>query len=159
MTPATTESFMPKPHLFLSAVMLFAFAIAPVLGMAPQETGSGAKGAAKPASGAAAKGKEIYSRDCAMCHGDNGNGQSDLAKDMQLTLKDWTDPKSLADMTDQQLFDMIRKGKDKMPPEDPSRAKDDEIRSIILYIRDFSKNPPATPAATPTTASTSGSSR
>jgi mono/diheme cytochrome c family protein len=145
---------MPKPYLFLSAVMLFALA-APAPGMALQE----AKGGAKAVPAASAKGKEIYARDCAMCHGDNGNGQSDLAKDMQLTLKDWTDPKSLADVSDQQLFDMIRKGKDKMPPEDPGRAKDDEIRSIILYIRDFSKNPPATPAATPTTASTSGSSR
>jgi cytochrome c5 len=148
--------------LIISAVMLFALAVAPVPGLAPQEAGSGAKGAAKAVPAAMAKGKEIYNRDCSMCHGDNGNGQSDLAKDMQLTLKDWTDPKSLGDMSDQQLFDMIRKGKDKMPPEDPARAKDDEIRDMILYIRDFSKNPPATPAATPTTpttASTSGSKR
>lgn len=148
---------MPKPYLFLSAALLFALAVAPAPGKSPQETG--AKGSAKAVSAATAKGKEIYNRDCSMCHGDNGNGQSDLAKDMQLTLKDWTDPKSLADMSDQQLFDMIRKGKDKMPPEDPGRAKDDEIRSIILYIRDFSKNPPAAPATTPTTASTSGSTR
>ncbi len=151
---------MQKPCLFLSAVVLFAIAAAPAPGKAPQEAGSGAKGSAKAVSAAAAaKGKEIYARDCAMCHGDNGNGQSDLAKDMQLTLKDWTDPKSLGDMSDQQLFDLIRKGKDKMPPEDPPRAKDEEIRSIILYIRDFSKNPPAAPAATPTTASTSGSTQ
>ncbi|HUH62847.1 MAG TPA: cytochrome c [Terracidiphilus sp.] len=152
---------MPKPYLFLSAVLLFALAAAPAPGMTPQEAGSGAKGVAKAAA-ATAKGKEIYARDCAMCHGDTGNGQSDLAKDMQLTLKDWTDPKSLSEMSDQQIFDMIRKGKDKMPPEDPGRAKDDEIKSIILYIRDFSKNPPAAPAATPTTstsASTSGSGR
>lgn len=152
---------MPKPYLFLSAAMLFAFAAAPM----PAAAAPQAKGA-KPAPAAAApptaKGKEIYARDCSMCHGDTGNGQSDLAKDMQLTLKDWTDPKSLSDLSDQQLFDMIRKGKDKMPPEDSGRAKDDEIKSIILYIRDFSKNPPASPAAapaTPTTASTSGSGR
>jgi len=154
---------MPKSYLFLSAAMLFAFAAAPTPGMAAPQA-KGAKAAPAAAAPPTAKGKEIYARDCSMCHGDTGNGQSDLAKDMQLTLKDWTDPKSLADLSDQQLFDLIRKGKDKMPPEDSGRAKDDEIKSIILYIRDFSKNPPASPAATPatptsTTASTSGSNR
>lgn len=152
---------MPKPYLFLSAALLFAFAAAPVPAMAAPQA-KGAKPAPAAAAPPTAKGKEIYARDCSMCHGDTGNGQSDLAKDMQLTLKDWTDPKSLSGMTDAQLFDMIRKGKDKMPPEDSGRAKDEEIKSIILYIRDFSKNPPASPAAAPaapTTASTSGSGR
>jgi mono/diheme cytochrome c family protein len=145
---------MRKPHLILSAAMLFAVAVAPATGKMLQDSG-GKSAKANPI----ARGKELYARDCAMCHGDNGNGQSDLAKDMQLTLKDWTDPKSLADQTDQQIFDMIRKGKDKMPPEDSSRAKDDDIKSLVLYIRDFSKNPPAPAAPAAATATTSGSGR
>ena len=35
--------------------------------------------------------------DCALCHGDNGDGKTDVAKDMGLTLVDWTDPKTLSD--------------------------------------------------------------
>ena len=49
--------------------------------------------------------------DCAVCHGDNGNGKTDLATSMSLTLTDWTDPKSLADKSDGDLFKIIRDGK------------------------------------------------
>jgi|SRR5215469_6363180 len=91
--------------------------------------------------------KKIYQVDCAMCHGDTGDGKTDLAKDMGVT-SNFTDPKSLEGKTDQQLFDVIRKGKDKMPGEEDNRAKDAEIKALIKYIRDFSKNAP-TPAAQP----------
>ena len=95
--------------------------------------------------------------DCALCHNANGDGKSDIAKDMQLTLLDWTDPKALSSQSDQQLYDVIRKGKGKMPPEDDSRAKNDEIRDVVMYIRTFAKEgasapatpDPAPPAATP----------
>jgi len=66
---------------------------------------------------------------------------------MQLNLLDWTDPKSLATMSDQALFDAIRKGKGKMPPEDEGRAKNDEIRYLVAYIRKFAKDQPASTAA------------
>jgi cytochrome c5 len=145
-----------KPYLFISAVLLFGLAVAPAPGKSPQAASSGAKSAARPAAAnPTARGKEIYARDCSMCHGDTGNGQSDLAKDMQLTLKDWTDPKALAGESDQQIFDMIRNGKDKMPPEDASRAKDDDVKSLVLYIRDFSKNPPPPSTASTTTPNSS----
>jgi mono/diheme cytochrome c family protein len=84
--------------------------------------------------------KQIYKNDCALCHGDNGNGKSDLATSMNLTLADYTDPKSLSGKSDQELFDIIRKGKgDKMPPEDEARAKDAEIRGLVAYVRSLSK--------------------
>jgi hypothetical protein len=75
---------------------------------------------------------------------------------MDMTLADWTDPKSLANKSDQELFDVIRKGKDKMPAEADGRAKDDEVWNLISYIRKMSKGQPAAaqpapaqPAATP----------
>ena len=67
---------------------------------------------------------------------------------MELNLADWSDPKTLASMSDQALFDAIRKGKGKMPPEDASRAKDDEVKALVTYIRHLSKDQPA-PAAQP----------
>ena len=94
--------------------------------------------------------KQIYKFDCAMCHGDNGNGKTDLATGMNLVLDDWTTTAPLAGKSDDELFKTIRNGKDKMPPEDSSRAKDDEIRGLVKYIRAFSKNAPAAaPAAEP----------
>lgn len=84
--------------------------------------------------------KQIYKNDCALCHGDNGNGKSELATSMNLTLLDYTDPKSLAGKSDQELFEVIRKGKgDKMPPEEEARAKDVEVRGLVAYVRSFSK--------------------
>jgi 2-oxoglutarate dehydrogenase E2 component (dihydrolipoamide succinyltransferase) len=50
-------------------------------------------------------------------------------------------------MSDQQIFDIIRKGKgEKMPAEDVGRAKNDEVWNLIIYIRSFSKNQPSAPA-------------
>ena len=50
-------------------------------------------------------------------------------------------------MSDQQIFDIIRKGKgDRMPAEDASRAKNDDVWNLIIYIRSFSKNQPSAPA-------------
>jgi mono/diheme cytochrome c family protein len=87
-----------------------------------------------------AKAKSLYAIDCAMCHGDNGNGKTDLAQSMSLTLVDWTDPATLANHPDGELFNIIRNGKgDKMPPEGEGRAKDDLVWNLVIYIRNFSK--------------------
>ena len=97
-----------------------------------------------------AKAKKVYNFDCALCHGATGDGKSDLAKDMQLTLMDWSDPKSLAGVSDQNLIDIIRKAKGKMPPEDAARATNDEVKSLVILIRKFAKDQPA--SAAPATA-------
>ncbi|HUX28001.1 MAG TPA: cytochrome c [Terracidiphilus sp.] len=153
---------MFKPFLLLTAVVLFGFVsfTTPAL---PQQHGShgsaakAAEAAAKNSETAAAeahaKAKELYQRDCALCHGASGNGQTEVAKSMDLTMSDWSDPKSLAGKSDQALFDAIRKGTDKMPPEDKSRASDDEVHAVITYIRSLAKQQPAgapAPAAAPT---------
>lgn len=100
---------------------------------------------AKPAPAPMAQGKAIYTRDCAICHGDDGKGQTDLAKSMQLVLDDWSNAGTLAGKTDKDLFDLIRAGKDKMPAEPEGRASDAALKETIEYIRTFSKtqNPSA----------------
>jgi mono/diheme cytochrome c family protein len=85
--------------------------------------------------------------DCAMCHGDNGNGKTDIGTSMELTLDNWTDPKTLAGKEDWELFNTIRVGKDKMPPESSGRATDNEVWNLIIYIRTFSKGQSPAPAA------------
>lgn len=137
---------MRKSFLLFTAVVLVLVASAPASARPPQDSGKGVT-AKKMSPETLAKAKKFYNMDCALCHGATGDGKSDLAKDMQLTMADWTDPKSLAEQSDQQLFDVIRKGKGKMPPEDEGRAKNDEVKDLVQYIRTFAKEGAAAPAA------------
>lgn len=140
---------MQKPLLLLPAVVFLALGAAYNPG-SPSQEGTTPKASKSAANEAIARGKKIYDIDCALCHNANGDGKSDLAKDMQLSLSDFTDPKTLSGKTDDQLFDLIRKGKDKMPGEDAARAKNDDVKSVIQYIRNLSKEQPASaPAAAP----------
>ena len=41
------------------------------------------KNPVKPTPESQAKAKSLYQMDCAMCHGDNGNGKTDLATSME----------------------------------------------------------------------------
>ncbi len=146
---------MLKPLLFVSAVVLFGITASSAPGPMPQDAtpapAADQKNPVKPTDKSQARAKEIYAQDCAMCHGDNGNGKTDLAKDMELSLDDWSNPKTLADKPDQGLFMVIRNGKGKMPAEEAGRAKDDEVWNLIIYIRNLYKQQPAAqqPVAAP----------
>jgi mono/diheme cytochrome c family protein len=109
-----------------------------------------AKNPVKATAESQAKAKQLYQIDCAMCHADNGSGKSDLATSMNMTMEDWTNPASLANKTDADLFTIIRNGKDKMPPEAEGRASDTAVWNLIIYIRSFSKGQPAAPPLPPT---------
>ena len=152
---------MFKPYLLCSAAMLLVFSAVSAPAQAPQRAlptqtpaavpaPAGAatfKNPVKPTTESQAKAKSLYSIDCAMCHGDNGNGQTDLGKSMELKLADWSDPSTLAGKQDNELFAAIRNGKDKMPSEAEGRANDNEVWNLILYIRGFSKAQAAAAAA------------
>ncbi|HLI04325.1 MAG TPA: cytochrome c [Terracidiphilus sp.] len=103
------------------------------------------KNPVRPTAESQAKAREIYSIDCSMCHGDNGNGKTDLATSMGLTLTDLSDPKTLSGRMDGELFNIIRNGKGKMPGEDPARANNEAVWNLVIYVRSFSKA--AAPAA------------
>jgi mono/diheme cytochrome c family protein len=142
---------MLKPLMFVSAAVLFAISTLSAPTSISQDTtpapAAGQKNPVKPTDKSQARAKEIYGADCAICHGENGNGKTDVASGMGVTLKDWSDPKTLAEKPDQDLFNIIRNGKGKMPAEDAGRAKDDEVWNLIIYIRNLYKLPPAPAAA------------
>lgn len=158
---------MSKSFLLLFAAALLAVVSLPLQGRSPQATApapapapalaptqtvaptpaAAVKNPVKPTAESQAKAKSLYAIDCAMCHGDNGNGKTDLATSMTLTLDDWTDPKTLANKEDWELFNVIRNGKGQMPPEAQGRATDTEVWNLIIYIRSFSKPQPLAPAA------------
>lgn len=148
---------MLKSFLLFFAVILLAAACLPLQGRSSQQTAPAlttpqtvtpppatvAKNPVKPTPDSQAKAKSLYQIDCAMCHGDNGNGKTDLATSMGLTLEDWSNPATLANKEDGELFNVIRAGKDKMPAESDGRANDAMVWNLIIYIRSFSKPQPA----------------
>jgi mono/diheme cytochrome c family protein len=92
----------------------------------------------KPTSASLAQGKKIYGYDCALCHGKDGDGKGDLAGDMKLKLADYREPAALKDMTDGELFYIIKNGKGEMTGE-AGRVKPDEIWDLVNYVRSFAK--------------------
>jgi mono/diheme cytochrome c family protein len=85
-----------------------------------------------------AHGKKWYGYDCAMCHGKDGDGKGEVGADMKLKVTDFTDPATLKDMTDGELFYIIKVGKGDMPPEG-TRVKTDELWDLVNYVRSLSK--------------------
>jgi len=93
----------------------------------------------KPTPESLARAKKIYGYDCAICHGVNGDGKGEIVKDLKLTMKDYTNPATLKDMTDGELFYIIRSGKGQMPAEEEARAKADDVWNMVLLVRSFSE--------------------
>ncbi len=85
-----------------------------------------------------ARAKKWWTMDCTMCHGANGDGKGDIAKDMKLQLRDLTDPSTLKDRTDGELFYIIKNGNGDMPPEGP-RVKVEENWDLVNYVRSLAR--------------------
>jgi cytochrome c len=101
----------------------------------------------KPTEASLAEGKKLYTYQCAMCHGETGDGKGELVEPMKLVLKDWRDPASLKEFTDGALFYIISKGKGKMPDQQ-GRMKDDQKWHLINHIRSLAKKAEAEKAKT-----------
>jgi len=91
----------------------------------------------KPTPESQAKAKKMYGYDCAMCHGATGNGKGDIP-DLKPAPRDYTDPAALKDLSDGELFYIIKNGKGQMPP-DGGRTKPDDIWNIVILVRSFAK--------------------
>ncbi|HVJ07472.1 MAG TPA: cytochrome c [Acidisarcina sp.] len=91
----------------------------------------------KPTTESIAAAKKTYGYDCAMCHGEKGDGKGETAADMKLPMKDLHDPATLKGMTDGEIYYIIVNGKGKMPPEG-DRAKPDRVWNLVVYLRSFS---------------------
>jgi hypothetical protein len=64
-----------------------------------------------------AEARKVFGYDCEMCHGPKGDGKGEVVESMKLTMHDWRDPASLANLTDGEIFYIITKGKGKMMAE------------------------------------------
>jgi mono/diheme cytochrome c family protein len=87
------------------------------------------------------RGKKIYATQCALCHGDKGDGKGELASDMKLNLPDFTKPETLKDRTDGELFAIIGSWKDPMPSQ-AGRMTDAHRWNLVNYLRAVSGKVP-----------------
>jgi mono/diheme cytochrome c family protein len=92
------------------------------------------------------RGKRVFKTQCALCHGEKGDGKGDLATEMKLTLPDFTKPDALANRTDGELFAIIGSGKDPMPTQ-KGRMTESQMWNLVNYLRALSGKVPAKPTA------------
>jgi mono/diheme cytochrome c family protein len=91
----------------------------------------------KPTPESQAHAKKRYGYDCAMCHGATGNGKGDIP-DLKPPPKDYTDPAALKDLSDGEIFYILKNGKGQMPP-DGGRTKPDDLWNMVILVRSFAK--------------------
>ena len=90
--------------------------------------------------GRAAPASENWENHCTKCHGDDGKGQTKAGKKLQL--KDYTDAKVQAEMTDEDMAKVIGEGvNDKAGKEKMKAYKGelsaDEIKDLVAFVRKF----------------------
>jgi mono/diheme cytochrome c family protein len=88
------------------------------------------------------RGKKVYKTQCALCHGEKGDGKGDLATEMKLTLPDFTKPDALAKRTDGELFAIVGTGKDPMPSQ-KGRMTEPQLWNLVNYLRALGGKVPA----------------
>lgn len=94
--------------------------------------------------GNAAKGKEIYTKSCASCHGAAGKGDGPAAAALNPKPKDLTDKAYTSKLDDAFMTNIIAKGgaavgKAPLMPPFASQLNDQAIKDVTAYIRSLAK--------------------
>ena len=81
-------------------------------------------------------GAEVYTKNCASCHGKDGKGETTMGK--KAKVKDYTDAKVQASFTDAEALKVILEGKEKMKGY-KDKVTEAEAKEMVAYIRTFKK--------------------
>src|SRR5262249_21501364 len=79
----------------------------------------------------------LYKSKCQGCHGADGTGNTPMGK--KVGARDFHAPE-VSKQSDEELFDITKKGKNKMPAYD-KKLTDDQIKDLIKYIRGARRQP------------------
>jgi cytochrome c553 len=88
----------------------------------------------------AADAKTNWEKHCTRCHGATGKGDTKMGKKM--SVRDYTDPKVQAAMTDAEMTKIIKEGKKegtKTLMKAYTELSDAEIKDLVAYIRTMKK--------------------
>jgi mono/diheme cytochrome c family protein len=91
-----------------------------------------------PTASSMAEAKKLFSIDCVMCHGKEGDGKGELAVSLKLSPPNYHDETAMKKFTDGELFDIITNGKGGMPAEG-KRATPEQIWGLVNYVRSFAE--------------------
>jgi cytochrome c551/c552 len=81
--------------------------------------------------------KALWEKNCTQCHGPDGKGVTKMGR--KLNIRDLTDPKVQANVTDEQMTKNIKEGvkdetgKVRMKPAE--NVNDNEIKALVNYVR------------------------
>jgi hypothetical protein len=100
----------------------------------------------KPSAEGLAEARKVFGYDCEMCHGAKGDGKGELVESMKLTMHDWHDPATLANITDGEIFYIITKGKGKMMAEG-ERVPEKLRWNLVNLVRSLAAKGGPKPAA------------
>ena len=92
----------------------------------------------KPSAESLTRAKKWWTLDCEMCHNKSGDGKGETAKEMKLTMVDFTDPATLKDRTDGEIYWIIKNGHNDMPAEG-SRVTTEQGWDLVNYVRSLAK--------------------
>jgi len=99
-----------------------------------------------PAPGDPARGKAVFSKNCALCHNADGSGGKRLTPNGNLS-RDFRDPAFWAARTDDQIRKVINEGVPKSGMITwKGILKPQEIEDVMSYIKLFNKKADAAPA-------------
>lgn len=89
----------------------------------------------------AADAKTTWEKDCAMCHGKDGKGDTKIGQ--KLGIKDFTDAKVQAEIKDDAAKKAIKEGiKDsegRLKMKAFPNLSDDDVKGLLEYVRSFKK--------------------
>jgi mono/diheme cytochrome c family protein len=83
-------------------------------------------------------GMSAYQDRCQNCHGEDGNGKGERAEKLSVAPSNFTDPHSISNLTDGELFWKISEGHRPMPAF-KSKLSEEERWQLVDYIRTFSQ--------------------
>ncbi len=96
------------------------------------------------------RGAKLYSTQCAMCHGEKGDGKGEMVEEMKIHPPDFTKAATLQGRTDGELFAIINHGKPSAEGTDvmPSQAKrlsERHVWDLVNYLRSLAGKAPEKP--------------
>jgi mono/diheme cytochrome c family protein len=80
------------------------------------------------------RGRKLYMTQCAMCHGETGDGKGEAAAEMKINPPDFTKPETLKNRTDGELFAILGLGSDVMPGQG-KRMTDNHKWNLVNLLR------------------------
>ncbi len=107
-----------------------------------------------PAMDSITAGKKIYTEQCEMCHGEQGDGKGPVGATLKPRPADFTDAKRMEQLSDAYLFWRISEGGGFEPFNSAMPAKkgvlsENDIWNVINYVRTFSFEKPKAPSVQP----------